>query len=213
MSHTEQFIEFLLKHEALKFGDFILKSGRKSPYFFNLGVFNTGRSLQKLGQFYATALLDSGFSYDVLFGPAYKGIPLVSSTAIALYDKHQLDVSYCFNRKEIKDHGEGGELVGAPMKGNIVLFDDVITAGTTIREAIHIIKQHNAIFSGIILAFDRQERGTRSCTAVEEITQTHNVPVKSILTITDVLAYLDHKPEFAESRNKIMVYREGFFHQ
>ena len=210
MPHATQFIEFLLKHEALKFGDFTIKSGRKSPYFFNLGVFHTGESLQQLGQFYAQALIDSSFDYDVLFGPAYKGIPLVSSTAIALYEHHHINAPYCFNRKEAKDHGEGGDLVGAPMTGNVVLFDDVITAGTTIREAIQIIKRQHANFSGIGIAFDRQERGTGSCTAVEEITQTYHVPVKSILTVSDVLAYMEHKPEFAESRRKIIEYRKSF---
>lgn len=209
MSHTTQFIEFLLKHNALKFGNFTLKSGRKSPYFFNLGVFNTGKSLQQLGYFYAQALINSGFSYDVLFGPAYKGIPLVSSTAIALYQEYHLDVPYCFNRKEAKDHGEGGTLVGAPMQGNIVLFDDVITAGTTIREAIQIIKQHKATFSGIILAFDRQEKGTGPCSALEEITSTYNIPIKSILTITDVLTYLEDKIDFASIRDNILAYRNS----
>lgn len=209
MSRTTPFIEFLLHHQALKFGDFTLKSGRKSPYFFNLGVFNTGESLQQLGHFYAQALVDSGFHYDVLFGPAYKGIPLVSSTAIALYEQHHLTVPYCFNRKEAKDHGEGGNLVGAPMKGDVVLFDDVITAGTTIREAIHIIKKQGATFSGIVIAFDRQERGTGSCSAVEEISATYDIPVKSILTITDVLAYLNNKPEFERVRHDIIAYREN----
>lgn len=193
---TTEFVEFLLKYEALKFGNFTLKSGRKSPYFFNLGVFNTGKSLQQLGAFYAQALLDSDFNYDVLFGPAYKGIPLVCSIVIALAQEHGVDAPYCFNRKEKKDHGDGGDLVGTPMKGHIVLFDDVITAGTTIREAIDIIKKNNALFSGIIIAFDRQEKGTSSLSAVEEITKTTGIPVKSILTLTDLLHYLDAHPEY-----------------
>ena len=163
------FIEFLIENNALKFGEFTLKSGRISPYFFNLGVFNTGEALHKLGQFYAQALIDSGFEYDVLFGPAYKGIPLVSTTAISLYSDHKINIPYCFNRKETKDYGEKSDLVGAPLTGNVIMFDDVITAGTTVRETIALVKQHNAHLNGIVIAFDREERGTGTLSAVADV--------------------------------------------
>ncbi|PHQ78213.1 MAG: orotate phosphoribosyltransferase [Coxiella sp. (in: Bacteria)] len=205
---TTAFIDFLLKNNALKFGEFTLKSGRISPYFFNLGVFNTGESLHQLGQFYAQALIDSGFDYDVLFGPAYKGIPLVSTTAISLYNDHQANTPYCFNRKEKKDHGDGGDLVGAKLSGNVVMFDDVITAGTTVRETIELVKQHDATLSGIVIAFDRQERGTGTLSAVNEVVNTYGIPVKSILTLTDVLQYLDGKAEFNTARQQVLAYYE-----
>lgn len=205
---SAQFIKFLLDNNALKFGEFTLKSGRLSPYFFNLGVFNSGKSLQTLGEFYAQALLDAGFNYDVLFGPAYKGIPLVSATSIALYNKHQRDVPYCFNRKVAKSYGDGGDLVGAPLSGNVVMFDDVITAGTTVRETIDLVKQHNATLSGIVIAFDRQERGTGKLSAVNEVQQQLEIPVKSILTLSDILQYLENKPEYLEVKNKIIAYHD-----
>lgn len=201
------FIAFLIEHNALKFGAFTLKSGRTSPYFFNLGVFNSGHSLQKLGQFYAQALLESGFKYDVLFGPAYKGIPLVCATAIALYAVHQRDVPYCFNRKQKKDYGDGGNLVGATLSGNVIMFDDVITAGTTVRETITLLQQHHAHFSGIIIAFDRQERGSSNLSAVQEVEQTHGIPVKSILSLQDILHYLKDKSAYASAYEEIIAYQ------
>ena len=155
-----QFIEFAINKQVLKFGEFTLKSGRKSPYFFNAGLFNTGRDLALLGRFYAQALVDSGIDYDLLFGPAYKGIPIATTTAVALADHHDRDVPYCFNRKEAKDHGEGGVLVGAAVEGKKVwIIDDVITAGTAIREVVTILKNAGATIAGVLVALDRQERG------------------------------------------------------
>lgn len=205
--HTAAFIEFLLDNHALKFGEFTLKSGRISPYFFNLGVFNSGKSLETLGTFYAEALLDAGFDYDVLFGPAYKGIPLVATTSIALFNHHQIDANYCFNRKEAKDHGDGGTLVGAPLQGNVIMFDDVITAGTTVRETLALMDQHDAKLNGIVIAFDREERGTGTMSAVQEITEKTGVPIQSILKLSDVLTYLQDKPAYAETFKAIQAYQ------
>ncbi len=210
MLTTQSFIEFLLEHHALKFGEFKLKSGRISPYFFNLGVFNSGKSLQTLGRYFAKALCDAGFAYDVLFGPAYKGIPLVCSTAMALYTDYQLTVPYCFNRKVKKDYGDGGDLVGAPLTGNSVMFDDVITAGTTVRDTIQLMQQHQATFSGIVIAFDRQERGEADISAVQEVEQRYHIPVKSIVCLDDVLTYLGDKREFTNEKDNILAYRQKF---
>ncbi len=186
----QQFIQFLLDNEALKFGSFQLKSGRISPYFFNLGVFKSGASLAELGRFYASILEQSGFKYDMLFGPAYKGIPLVSATTIALYHHYQKDVPYCFNRKEAKDHGDKGSLVGSELTGQVIMVDDVITAGTTVRETLGLLKNYKAQLAGIIIAFDRQERGEGSNSAVQEVAEKYNVPVQSIVTLQDVVDYL-----------------------
>ena len=157
--YQKEFIEFALEKQVLKFGEFTLKSGRTSPYFFNAGLFNTGRDLARLGRFYAAALEDAGIDYDVLFGPAYKGIPIATTTAVALADHHDKDVPYCFNRKEKKAHGEGGTLVGSELKGKIMLVDDVITAGTAIRESMEIIADNGADLIGVLIALDRQEKG------------------------------------------------------
>lgn len=188
--YKHAFVEFLYSNGALLFGDFALKSGRKSPYFFNMGLFNSGASLMKLGEFYAAALREHDFQYDVLFGPAYKGIPLVSATAIGLYNRFQLDVPYCFNRKEKKTHGDQGVFVGAPLKGNIVMVDDVITAGTTVRETLELITGLPVTLVGILIAFDRQERGQGQLSAVQEIVQTYQIPVHSIINLQDVIKYM-----------------------
>lgn len=201
------FIEFLIDNDALKFGEFKLKSGRISPYFFNLGVFNTGTSLHTLGQYFANALIDAGFAYNVLFGPAYKGIPLVCSTAISLSQDHNLTIPYCFNRKVKKEYGDGGDLVGAELTGNVVMFDDVITAGTTVRETIQLMDDYNATLSGIVIAFDRQERGTGTLSAVQEVEETYHIPVKSILCLDDILEYLIHKPQFSAQHDAIIDYQ------
>ncbi len=204
------FIEFLIAHNALQFGKFTLKSGRKSPYFFNLGVFHTGKSLSKLGEFYAETLQNSRMHCDVLFGPAYKGIPLVTATSVILFEKFNKNMPYCFNRKEKKDHGDTGNFVGAELSGNVVMLDDVITAGTTVRETISLFKNTNAQLSGIIIAFDRQERGEGKLSAVQEAVKTHGVPVQSIITLSDVVQYLSGRNEFKSQLLAIEEYRKQY---
>ena len=187
------FIEFAIARGVLKFGEFTLKSGRVSPYFFNAGLFNRGGDLAKLGRFYANALVDAGVEFDVLFGPAYKGIPIATTTAVALADSHGQDVPYCFNRKEAKTHGEGGNLVGSPLSGKVMLVDDVITAGTAIRESMTLIEQQQASLSGVLIALDRQERGKGELSAIQEVERDFNTQVISIVSLADVVAYLDEK--------------------
>lgn len=193
-----QFIEFLVQHNALKFGEFTLKSGRISPYFFNLGMFNTGKALATLSAFYAETLLQSRMPCDVLFGPAYKGIALVAGTSVVLAEKFDKNLPYCFNRKEIKDHGDKGSFVGAELKGNIVMLDDVITAGTTVRETLSLLEHSAAKLAGIIIAFDRQERGESKLSAVQEVVKQHHIPVQSIVNLTDVMNYLKAKKMSAQ---------------
>lgn len=185
------FISLCLELGALRFGEFKLKSGRISPYFFNTGLFNSGHALAELGRAYAQAITQAGISFDVLFGPAYKGIPLVATTAVALADQHGRDVPWAFNRKEAKDHGEGGLIVGAPLRGRVLIVDDVITAGTAIREALDIIRAAGAQPTGVVLALDRQERGQGALSAVQEVEQTLGLPVTSILKLADLIAYLE----------------------
>jgi orotate phosphoribosyltransferase len=185
------FIELCLGLGVLRFGEFKLKSGRLSPYFFNAGGFNTGRALAELGRHYADAIERSGWHFDVLFGPAYKGIPLVAATSVALADRHGRDVPWAFNRKEAKDHGEGGNIVGAPLRGRVLIVDDVITAGTAIRESIEIITAAGGQPVGVVLALDRQERGTGQLSAVQEVEQTLRLPVTSILRLADLIDYLE----------------------
>jgi orotate phosphoribosyltransferase len=188
---SASFIELCLGLGVLRFGEFKLKSGRLSPYFFNAGGFNTGRALAELGRHYAAAIERSGLQFDVLFGPAYKGIPLVASASIALADRYGRDVPWAFNRKEAKDHGEGGTIVGAPPRGRVLIVDDVITAGTAIREAIEIITAAGGQPAGVVLALDRQERGTGQLSAVQEVEQTLRLPVTSILRLADLVDYLE----------------------
>ncbi|AKH63269.1 MULTISPECIES: orotate phosphoribosyltransferase [Photorhabdus] len=209
-AYQREFIELALKKQVLKFGEFTLKSGRKSPYFFNAGLFNTGRDLALIGRFYAAALLDSGTQCDLLFGPAYKGIPIATTTAVALADHHDIDMPYCFNRKEAKDHGEGGTLVGSPLKGNVVLVDDVITAGTAIRESMEIIKQHNATLAGVMICLDRQERGKGEISAIQEIERDYGCSVFSIITLNDLISYLDSQPEMKDHLDAVKAYREQY---
>lgn len=189
-----EFLTFALQVGALQLGEFILKSGRCSPYFFNSGLFNTGARLARLGRFYAQAIVDAGLEYDMIFGPAYKGIPLVSAVAIALADHHQTEVPYAFNRKEIKDHGEGGSVVGAPLAGRVLIIDDVISAGTSVRESLHLIHAAQAIPVGVSISLDREERGTGALSAVQELTQQHQLPVISIVTLTHLIAYFRRYP-------------------
>ncbi len=184
------FIDLCLELGVLRFGEFKLKSGRVSPYFFNAGLFNSGRALAELGKFYAQAIQDAGLEFDVLFGPAYKGIPLVSTTAVALAEHHRRSVPWCFNRKEAKDHGEGGSMVGAPLQGRALIVDDVISAGTAIRESVEIIRAAGATPVGVVIALDRQERGQTERSAVQEVEQVIGVPVTSILKLSDLIDHL-----------------------
>lgn len=208
------FIEFALSKQVLRFGEFTLKSGRTSPYFFNAGLFNTGGDLAKLGRFYASALTDSSIKFDLLFGPAYKGIPIATTTSVALYDHHDIDMPYCFNRKEAKKHGEGGSLVGSELQGKVMLVDDVITAGTAIRESMEIIKSHGAQLSGVLIALDRQEKGQGELSAIQEVERDFGTEVISIVTLDDVITYLEEKvvdqPELNDSLLRIKNYRENY---
>jgi orotate phosphoribosyltransferase len=188
--YQRQFLDFALERGVLRFGEFILKSGRKSPYFFNAGLFNSGNSLAALGRFYAQAVVDSGIQFDLLFGPAYKGIPLATVTAAALAEHHGRDLPYCFNRKEVKDHGEGGNLVGAPLKGRVLIVDDVITAGTAVREAVSIIRAAGAVPMGLVIALDRQERGQGTLSAVKEVEQEHGMQVAAIVRFAEITDWL-----------------------
>ncbi len=184
------FLEFVIEHEILRFGEFTLKSGRVSPYFFNAGLFNTGRRLSFLAKRYADAIADAEIEFDLLFGPAYKGIPLATATAIALANKHGINKPYCFNRKEAKSYGEGGSVVGAELTGNVLIVDDVITAGTAIREAAEIVNDSGAILSGIAVAMDRQEKGTGNLSAIQEIEERYQIKVVSIISMQDIVDYL-----------------------
>jgi orotate phosphoribosyltransferase len=212
--YQREFIEFALSKQVLKFGQFTLKSGRTSPYFFNAGLFNTGGDLARLGRFYATALTESKINFDLLFGPAYKGIPIATTTAVALADHHNIDMPYCFNRKEAKTHGEGGSLVGSELAGKVMLVDDVITAGTAIRESMEIIKAHNAELSGVLIALDRQEKGKGDLSAIQEVERDFATKVISIVTLADLVTFLEEKsqgqPEMLEALQSIKKYREDY---
>ena len=208
--YQKEFIEFALEKQVLKFGEFTLKSGRTSPYFFNAGLFNTGKDLLRLGRFYAAALNDSDIEFDVLFGPAYKGIPIATTTAVALADQYDIDTPYCFNRKEKKQHGEGGSLVGSELKGNIMLVDDVITAGTAIRESMEIIKDNGADLSGVLIALDRQEKGKGELSAIQEVERDFGTKVISIVTLGDLVNYLKQNPAYAEFLPKVEEYRASY---
>mgnify|MGYP005989834159 CR=1 FL=1 len=208
--YKTQFIEFAINRNVLRFGEFTLKSGRLSPYFFNAGLFNTGADLALLGQCYAAALNNSGIEFDVLFGPAYKGIPIATTTAVALATEYQRSVPYCFNRKEAKTHGEGGSLVGAELTGNIMLVDDVITAGTAIRESMNIIDEHEANLAGVLIALDRQEKGNAELSAIQEVERDFDTQVVSIVTLGDVVDYLVGKPEYEAHLVNINAYRQQY---
>ena len=188
--YQENFLNFAIEKEVLKFGSFTLKSGRVSPYFFNAGNFKTGYDLYRLGNTYAEAIVKSGIEFDVLFGPAYKGIPLAAATSVALYDKYQLEIPWCFDRKEEKDHGEGGQIVGAPLQGKVLIIDDVITAGTAIRQAMDLIKNSGADPAGVVIALDRQERGNGTRSAIQEVEQDFDVAVAAIIKLENIYQYL-----------------------
>lgn len=206
-SFRQEFLRFALKCDVLRFGEFKTKSGRLSPYFFNSGLFNTGESLAKLGRYYADAALASGIAFDMTFGPAYKGIPLVSALAIGLAEKGH-NLPYSFNRKEAKDHGEGGTIVGASLAGRVLIVDDVITAGTSVRESVAIIRDHGAVPAGVLIMLDRMERGTGTLSAVQEVVANIGIPVIAIASLPDVLALVGSDPALNEFKDKIEAYRE-----
>ena len=209
-TYQREFIQFTISNKVLCFGDFTLKSGRKSPYFFNSGLFNDGASLARLGHFYASAIQASGLKYDMLFGPAYKGIPLASSVAISLAEEFNRNVPFCFNRKEVKDHGEGGLIFGASPGGKVLIIDDVISAGTSVNLSVELIHQAGAVPAGVAIALDRQEKGTGELSAVQEVEQRHLLKVISIITLGDMIEYLEKVPGMTESLDKILKYREDY---
>lgn len=209
-TYQREFIRFAIDRGVLRFGQFTLKSGRISPYFFNAGLFDSGLALARLGRFYASALVDSGIAFDVLFGPAYKGIPLAASTGVALAEQHGLDLPWCFNRKEAKDHGEGGSLVGAPLTGRVLIVDDVITAGTAIREVMQIINAQQAQAAGVLIALDRQERGRGELSAIQEVQRDFNIPVVSIVSLQQVLEYLADDAQLKQHLPAVEAYRAEF---
>ncbi|MCJ1883253.1 orotate phosphoribosyltransferase [Pseudomonas sp. LA21] len=208
--YQRDFIRFAIERGVLRFGEFTLKSGRTSPYFFNAGLFNTGVALAQLGRFYASAVVDSGISFDVLFGPAYKGIPLAAATAIALAEQHGRDLPWCFNRKEAKDHGEGGTLVGAPLTGRALIIDDVITAGTAIREVMQIIDAQGAQAAGVLIALNRQERGKGELSAIQEVERDFSIPVVSIVSLEQVLEYLAGDAQLKQHLAAVEAYRAQY---
>jgi orotate phosphoribosyltransferase len=208
--YKREFVAFAIQRKVLRFGEFTLKSGRVSPYFFNAGLFNTGKDLAKLGRFYASALAAEGIEFDVLFGPAYKGIPIATATAIAMSNSFGEDIPYCFNRKEAKAHGEGGTLVGSELSGRIMLIDDVITAGTAIRESMEIIEANNASLAGVLIALDRQEKGQGELSAVQEVERDYATKVFSIVTLADVVEYLSNYQDNKAAIESINRYRDTY---
>lgn len=208
--YQQNFLNFAIEQNVLKFGEFTLKSGRISPYFFNAGLFQTGSALSKLSHFYAQAIIESELEFDMLFGPAYKGIPLVSTIAMALYEAHGKDYPYAFNRKEAKTHGEGGNIVGAPLEGKVLIVDDVITAGTAIREAADIVASNSAELAGVAISLDRQEKGTGEQSAVQEVETAYNIDVISIVALPDVINHISAEVDDAELLNKITTYRDQY---
>jgi orotate phosphoribosyltransferase len=201
------FIQLAIRHQALCFGEYVLKSGRTSPYFFNAGKFQTGKALAELGRYYAAAVTASGVEFDIVFGPAYKGIPLAATTAIALADQHQRDLPYCYNRKEAKDHGEGGTLVGAPLKGKVLIVDDVITAGTAV---MGIIDAAGAKPAAVLIGLNRQEKGQGQISAIQEVEQTFGIPVISIINLNHIIDYLESQSGQEAMVNKIKEYRATY---
>ena len=208
--YKKKFIELALKRNVLRFGEFTLKSGRKRPYFFNAGLFCTGSDLKLLGEFYAQALHEVGLKFDVLFGPAYKGIPIVAATSIAYASLYNEDAPWVFNRKEAKDHGEGGNLVGSPLAGNVVLIDDVITAGTAIRESMEIIAKEKANLSGVLIALDRKERGKADLSAIQEIERDYKTKVVSIINLNDLITYIEQSDELKHHIQSVKDYRAQY---
>jgi orotate phosphoribosyltransferase len=209
-AYKTEFIELALEIGVLQFGEFKLKSGRISPYFFNAGLFNTGYAVAKLGRYYSAAAADLEFEFDMLFGPAYKGIPLVTLTASALAEHYDIDVPFAFDRKEAKSHGEGGSVIGAPLSGRVLIVDDVITAGTAIRQTVALLRQQGAEPAGVLISLDRQERGTGAMSAVQEVQQAIGIPVASIVALDDLVTHLEDNAEFDGHRLAIEQYRKEF---
>lgn len=207
--YQQHFIEFAIRRNVLRFGEFKLKSGRTSPYFFNAGLFNTGEDLLELSKAYAAAVQRSGLDYDIIFGPAYKGIPLATVTAMALASEGN-SKPFAFNRKEKKDHGEGGNIVGAPLEGKVLIVDDVITAGTAIRESIDLIRAAGATPAGVLIALDRQERGNGERSAIQEVEQEFGLPVVSIIQLEQVLDYVSNRPDFSDHASRVAQYRDRY---
>ncbi|WP_444940387.1 orotate phosphoribosyltransferase [Microbulbifer sp. ZKSA004] len=209
--YQRDFIQLALDHQVLCFGDFTLKSGRQSPYFFNAGRFHTGAALAALGQAYAEAIIASGVEFDVIFGPAYKGIPLGAVTAVALAQKG-IDKPFCYNRKEAKDHGEGGTLVGAPLNGKVLIIDDVITAGTAVREVMQIIESHGAEAAGVVIGLNRQEKASEDCefSAIQQVERQYNIPVVGIVQLDDVISFLEQESNDSDTLQKIVDYRQRY---
>ena len=208
--YQHDFIQLAIKHQALGFGEFTLKSGRISPYFFNAGKFQTGSALAELGRFYAAAIRDANIDFDIVFGPAYKGIPLAATTAIALSDHYQSDLPFCYNRKEAKDHGEGGTLVGAPLQGKVLIVDDVITAGTAVREVMSIIKAAGAAPAAVLIGLNRQEKGQGELSAIQEVEQSFGIPVVSIINLNHIIHYLETQSNQQDMVAKIKAYRATY---
>ena len=206
---SQAFIAFAIEQQVLKFGEFKTKAGRFSPYFFNAGLFNDGLSLLKLGEFYAESIQKSAIEFDMLFGPAYKGITLAASIAIALA-KNGHNVPFAYNRKEAKDHGEGGVIVGAPLRGRVLIIDDVISAGTSVRESVALIKQHSATPCGVAIALDRQEKGLGEFSAVQEVMQSNQIPVRAIANLSDLLDYVANQQDMAQHLLNIQAYRQHY---
>jgi orotate phosphoribosyltransferase len=209
MDFRQEFIEFALAQNVLRFGEFKTKAGRLSPYFFNAGLFNDGAALDRLSQFYAKAIQASGIPVDMLYGPAYKGIPLVSVTALALARSGR-NLPFAFNRKEAKDHGEGGNIIGTPLAGRVLIIDDVISAGTSVRESVEIIREAGATPCGVLIALDRMERGTGSLSAVQEVEQDFRIPVVAVATLDDLMAFLKQRPDFAVHEAAVARYRQEY---
>jgi len=208
--YKRDFLKFAIDTNVLRFGEFTLKSGRTSPYFFNSGLFNTGQSLARLGRYYAEAIIASGIEFDMIFGPAYKGIPLAASTAIALADHHGRDIPYAFNRKETKTHGEGGMIVGAPLQGRVLVIDDVITAGTAIRESVAILDATDATLAGVVISLDRQEKGTGETSAIQEVEKQYAIKVANIVTLADLVEFLAAESDQEVALGAIRTYREQY---
>jgi len=208
--YQRDFLNFSLDVGVLRFGEFTLKSGRVSPYFFNAGLFNTGKSLARLGEYYAQTIVNSGIEFDVLYGPAYKGIPLAAVTAAALYDKHDVDIAYAFNRKEAKDHGEGGTIVGHALEGKVLIIDDVISAGTSVRESFDIIEAEKATCAGVIIALDRQEKGKGETSAIQEVEKDYNLPVAAIANLESLINFLGQRGDSDQHLDAIKKYRDTY---